>query len=260
MAVDERIVPPRKPRVPNGSRVSARAWYAGAAEAGRQWALAAICRVLVRRVLRVRMEGLAHLPREGPVILACRHYHYLYDGCALLAALPRRPSILLALDWVRGAWVRRVLAAACAAAGFPVVLRDQTGAIGMAERRVFLTRAARLVTRLLREGKVVVIFPEGYPTIDPIRTVKADQRQILPFRPGLLNLAAMAQQDGASVAIMPVGLHYTESRPRELAIRLGAPLYLTPGTGRRDLLRQLEERVHDLSRSALSGVGGGGPI
>ena len=60
----------------------------------RAWA-----RATVARRLDVEVEGLQHLPREGPLLIACRHVHHLYDGCLLLTAVPRPVHLLVALDW-----------------------------------------------------------------------------------------------------------------------------------------------------------------
>ena len=35
------------------------------------------------------VEGDDYLPRQGPLIVAARHYHHLYDGVALMATVPR---------------------------------------------------------------------------------------------------------------------------------------------------------------------------
>jgi 1-acyl-sn-glycerol-3-phosphate acyltransferase len=49
----------------------------------------AFCRLAMRRA-DVRVEGLGHLPATGPAVIAARHFHHFYDGCALLAVVPRR--------------------------------------------------------------------------------------------------------------------------------------------------------------------------
>src|SRR5579871_5787692 len=71
------------------------------------------CRIIVWRSVRVRVEGMQHLPRTGPVLIASRHYHHFYDGCLLLAIIPRPVHILVALDWVWNAPLRRLMELAC---------------------------------------------------------------------------------------------------------------------------------------------------
>jgi len=68
-----------------------------------------IARYLVRRDrMQIRSEGLEHLP-EGPVVIAARHYHNLYDGVALVRCIPRPVHILVALDWVGSGRGRRFM-------------------------------------------------------------------------------------------------------------------------------------------------------
>jgi len=66
-------------------------------------------RAIAGRRLQLTVEGLEHVPTSGPALIAARHYHHLYDGCALIATLPRPVHILVALDWVDRPIVRRVM-------------------------------------------------------------------------------------------------------------------------------------------------------
>ena len=67
--------------------------------------------------------------------------------------------------------------------------------------------ATRECVGLLRGGQVLLVFPEGYPNIDPSFTPKLDDGAFLPFEPGFLRFVALAEQDGITrVPIVPVGL------------------------------------------------------
>ncbi|HEY8284994.1 MAG TPA: 1-acyl-sn-glycerol-3-phosphate acyltransferase [Chloroflexota bacterium] len=242
--------------MPNQRSSPHRAWPTRAAEYVSRCVLETICRLGARRLLRIETEGLSWVPRGGPVILACRHYHYLYDGLALMNTVPRRVSLMVALDWVKDPTTRKLMAAGCRVARFPVVMRGPRpgyppNPLGLrAERAASPRPGARAALDLLRDGRLLVIFPEGYPTIDPIATVKTSLDEILPFRSGFVTLAAMARREGIPpVPIIPVGLRYREGKPWRLTIRFGAPLYLTPGTDRRELLTSVEARVRELSRA-----------
>ena len=50
-------------------------------------AIRGACRLAARRI-DLRVEGLEHLPATGPAIIAARHFHHFYDGCALVAVVP----------------------------------------------------------------------------------------------------------------------------------------------------------------------------
>ncbi|HXT35449.1 MAG TPA: 1-acyl-sn-glycerol-3-phosphate acyltransferase [Chloroflexota bacterium] len=242
--------------MPN-QRLSARgAWSARAAEYVSWSMLGPLCRLGTRRLLRIETVGLSWIPRRGAAILACRHYHYLYDGVALISTVPRRVSLMVALDWVRSPTTRKLMAAGCGIARFPVVMREgrpgyPPNSMGAYRRGARDSRlGARTALNLLRDGRVLAIFPEGYPTIDPIAAVKTSPDEILPFRSGFVTLAAVARRQGLPpVPIIPVGLRYREGKPWRLTIRFGAPLYLAPGTDRRAFLGCVEARVRELSRA-----------
>src|SRR5690348_8429903 len=59
--------------------------------------------------------------------------------------------------------------------------------------------------QLLRDGGLLLVFPEGYPTIDPEGPRERDPDGFRPFDAGFLVLTKRA---GMPVPIVPVGLHY----------------------------------------------------
>lgn len=203
------------------------------------------------------MRGIEHIPRSGPALIVCRHYHHYYDGCVLLATLPRGAHILVALDWVGSPWMRAALEAACGLARWPVVLRGERlhgtcvgerTAFRAGEVRPYLRRARTLGRDLLREGEVLVMFPEAYPTIDPIFTPRTTDDAYLPFRRGFIRLVELAQRDGRTrVAIVPAGLHYERDQQWRVRLRLGPPMYLDGRTDGTTLRTALEEQVRMLS-------------
>lgn len=214
-------------------------------------------RVIAGRRLQLTVEGLEHIPASGPALIAARHYHHLYDGCALITTLPRPVHILVALDWVDRPIVRRVMERACAAARWPIVLRGDAltrpgarTAYSPAERRRYLHRAVTETVDLLRAGEVVVVFPEAYPNVDPTYTPKTADG-FLPFRPGFAALAALAERDGhPPVPIIPAGLAYRPGDRWELTLRFGPPLFIDDWPDRAALVAAVEQQVRDLSRPA----------
>ena len=208
---------------------------------------------VVRRNLDLDVEGLEHVPQQGPVILAARHAHHLYDGCALLATIPRPLHIMVALDWVTNRPGRAAMDRLCASARWPVVLRQDgpqsvsTGAAARAWRM-----AARDALELLGEGRVVVVFPEGYPNIDPGYTPKSDDDAFLPFQSGVVRLASMASTDRNPVPVMPVGFHYRRGPRWKVRMRFGAPLWIPDRASEGAVLQDLERQVGSLSAPPIS--------
>ena len=57
-----------------------------------------IARGLAANRLRTVASGLENIPARGPALIVARHYHHLFDGLALFAAIPRRFHIVVTLN------------------------------------------------------------------------------------------------------------------------------------------------------------------
>jgi len=217
------------------------------------------------RQATLRVEGIEHVPANGPVLIAARHYHHLLDGCALVNAVGRPLHIVVGLDWVRGSSARRVMERLCRAARWPVVLRPEhqdapaagsrrsTGT-GDRERRAALRTSAREVASLLTEGRIVVVFPEGYPNIDPSFTPKAGD-EFLPFQPGFVRYAQIAERSGTGpVPIVPAGFAYeraSDSDPWRIILRFGPAAPAGDTSCSAETVRAVEQAVRSLSEGTF---------
>ena len=216
-------------------------------------AVGAIARHFARDV-RMRVVGVEHVPLEGPAIVAARHYHHLYDGVALVRALPRTPHIFVALDWTRTPIERAFMETLCRLAEWPVALRadsfDGRRSAFSARDVVRYTRGALdFAARLLARGETLVVFPQGYPTIDPAPS-RPSTTTFLPFRPGVVAIARRAQRLlGRTIPVVPAGFAYEppDRRP-QVTLRFGEPLALGASGTRDASLAELERRVRELSR------------
>ena len=133
---------------------------------------AAIARwALATQAGAVRIEGLEHIPSTGPVMLVARHFHHLLDGAVLVRHVPRPVHIVVGLDWTEDAKQRAWMERACRAVQWPIVLRAATlgerGGYDRSELARYTRSGVRDAVALLRAGRVVVVFPEGYPNVDP---------------------------------------------------------------------------------------------
>lgn len=221
-------------------------------------------RMVLSRQGRVRVEGIEHVPASGPVMIAARHYHHLLDGCALITAIDRPLHVVVGLDWIEGAMARRAMDALCRTARWPIVLRPDDARVTAntprrtdverdRDRRVALRMSARDVTSLLAEGRVVVVFPEGYPNIDPSFTPKTGDA-FLPFQPGFVRYARIAGRSGAgTVPIVPAGFAYERdagSARWRVTLRFGRAIDLRAGAPDSDIVDEVERAVRTLSRPA----------
>jgi len=219
------------------------AWRVGS------WFRRRAARSLAAQALDLHVVGLEHLPADGPAILVARHYHHLYDAVAIVATVPRDVHILVALDWLGAGARLRLMRWLTRAARWPGVWRS-----GPAWR---LNREGyRQSLRLLSEGRLLLVFPEGYPSIDPAGSRKSDAEAFLPFDTGFLGLTERAR---GQVPIVPVGLGYAV-RPTggwTVWLRFGQAMQFDAGAPaqRRARLAAVEARVRQLSMPPASGPG-----
>jgi 1-acyl-sn-glycerol-3-phosphate acyltransferase len=212
-------------------------------------AIRTVCRVAVRRI-DLRVEGLEHLPATGPAILAARHFHHFYDGCVLVAVVPRPLKILVTLDWLENAAGLRLMRGACQIARWPVVVRSdsQVRQGGARAARRQLLAATRESVGLLRGGELLLVFPEGYPNVDPSVTPKTDEDAFLPFESGFLRFVELAEQDGITcVPIVPVGFEYQRHDRWRVTVRFGLPVKRSREVASHAQVVAIEARVRRLS-------------
>ena len=222
--------------------------------------------VIGRRRLKFSVEGIEHIPRSGPVLIAARHFHYFYDGYILVRTVPRRLHTVVALDWLQKQSLRFLIELGCFLADWPVILRPEQlqkrvenghRAYQLREGNRYLRKVMHSAVRLLRSGEVLVIFPEGYPNIDPHPTPKTDQTAFIPFRPGFIKMVAMAERDDQTrVAIVPAGLAYIRKHAThwQATARFGPALYLDEFANDVEAQMAVEERVRVLSQTASSSI------
>ncbi|MDQ3657988.1 MAG: 1-acyl-sn-glycerol-3-phosphate acyltransferase [Chloroflexota bacterium] len=209
----------------------------------------------LERHATVTIEGRERVPATGPVLIAARHYHHLYDGCLAVDALDRPVHIVVGLDWIRNPLLRVAMTGLCRIARWPVVIRPEIpgapkrGRQPVEDRRALLRQSARDTVDLLRAGRVVLVFPEGYPNIDPSFTPKQGD-EFLPFHEGFVRYARLAERAGAGeVPIVPLGFHYERPEPEgrwRIVARYGAPVRLTEGSDL-ELVARIEAEVRRLS-------------
>lgn len=218
--------------------------------------IALIARVAGGRLTTVA-SGLEHIPTAGPALIIARHYHHLYDGVALFAALPRPFHIMVTLDWVANARTRMLLQTLTRIARWPALLRAD--ALVHAQKRGVTVFSAHDVSRyqrsalrqavaLLVEGRMVVIFPEGYPNIDPIYTPKTAADEFLPFKPGFVAVVSAAEKRlRQDIPIIPVGLHYVSGTRWIAHMRVGSGIYRKRFNATAELVSHAETAVKQLS-------------
>jgi len=108
----------------------------------------------------------------------------------------------------------------------------------------------RMALNLLREGRLVVIFPEGFPNIDNNPTPKQSDDDFLPFQRGFAKLAKLAGSNGRPVPIIPVGFIYERGERWRITMRFGQQTMSSPWS---DLAvsQTVERQVQELSTAGI---------
>jgi 1-acyl-sn-glycerol-3-phosphate acyltransferase len=137
------------------------------------WVVKALLTLPMTVYFRPRVEGIEHVPKHGPAILACNHVSYLDWMFLPLVVRWRRISFLAKEEYFtgrgpRGWWKRYFFTAT----GQVPVIRGGSSA-GDA--------ALNTGRRLLAEGRVLGIFPEG---------TRSRDGRLYRGRTGLVRLAA----------------------------------------------------------------------
>jgi 1-acyl-sn-glycerol-3-phosphate acyltransferase len=168
--------------------------FGAVAESATAKSMRLIARAIAFGRLQTISSGIENIPASGPALIIVRHYHHLYDGLALFAALPRQFHIVVTLDWVQNPGMQSLMTQLTRLARWPVVLRADAllharhhgarplrHAFSLADAQRYQRRAFKNAVQLLVDNRLLVVFPEGYPNIDPSYTAKRDTHGFLPF-------------------------------------------------------------------------------
>lgn len=194
-------------------------------------------------VWQLEVDGLENVPTQGPVLLCANHTSHL-DAAAILAALPRDLALRTTTAAARDVFGEKPLP--------EFVSRLTTGAL-LLERSADFARGLRQLEAVLREGRPLILFPEGRRSPDG---------RLVEFKPG----AAMLSMRTAA-PIVPIrldGLH--EALPRgahvptatKVRVRFGEPI--DPATYRRVVAsgemdrREAYRRMTEHLRVAIAGM------
>src|SRR5262245_28123976 len=94
-------------------------------------AMRLIARALAARRLETIVSGLENIPAHGPALIVSRHYHHLYDGLAMFAAIHRPFHIVVAVDWAQNRAMKILMESLNRTARWPTVLRADAPALSV---------------------------------------------------------------------------------------------------------------------------------
>ena len=190
-----------------------------------------ILRPILTFVYRVRITGREHVPEAGPCVLAANHVSVM-DGFFLGIAVTRQVRFMAKAELHRVPIVKQILEGAGA---FPV------------ERGADAGRAVAAAVKLLEQGAVVGVFPEGTSLPDRKRGYKR-------------GAARLALATGAPlVPVALIGTHLT-LEPQTHRIRLprvriviGEPLRVERQEPTEESATELTARLQDAIETLRDG-------
>jgi 1-acyl-sn-glycerol-3-phosphate acyltransferase len=228
--------------------------------------------ILTRLFRRVSydLDGIDHIPRQGPAILIMNHTGWEEILIAILA-LDRHLKIvgmreLMYLDEARS--MDRVFDTGYARDFGPLrsrlaiffgkllgrAIRRQLREFGYIPTRIFTDKwhpvlggnGIREVVRALEEGNLVLLFPEGGYKRDGV---------MRPFKPGLSLILRLLERRGIRVPVIPAAQRTADSITPTLSNRyiprliFGRPItFNVDGVADEDRIRMLQEEVNSLKR------------
>ncbi|MBI3455115.1 MAG: 1-acyl-sn-glycerol-3-phosphate acyltransferase [Candidatus Rokubacteria bacterium] len=180
----------------------------------------------LRLLFRLRVFGAGNVPREGPVLLAANHMSLL-DPPVVAAGAPRPLHFMAKAELFRIPLLRTLIRWLNA---YPVA---REGADAGALRHALL---------LLREGKALLVFPEG---------TRGAEGTLRPGRPGVGMLAALSEAPVVPVYIRGTGhvLPREATRPRRarITVAFGPPFRFSRTRGK--------HRYQEISDQIMAAIG-----
>lgn len=205
-----------------------------------------VIRFLLHFLTSTTREGLTHVPRQGPVIVAGNHIS-TFDPIVLaatVAAAGRRPRAMATGGLFRA----------------PVLgpLLHRSGFIPVHRRSDNPAAALEPAVTALRAGQVVMLYPEGRITTDP------DYRP-LPARTGVVRLAldtgapvVPVAQWGAQLVIpngrSPLYAVRSVGRRRRVRVRVGEPIDLRRLLGVQRAADATPEQLRDGAAAVMTAI------
>ena len=141
--------------------------------------------VASRFIYRFKVTGDENIPTTGPAVLVCNHVSFV-DAVLLMAASPRPIRFIMDHRIFKVpllGWLFRL------AKTIPIAPQKEDPAAYEA--------AFDAAARVLREGDLLAIFPEGGITQDGA---------LQPFKGGIIKILERAQADGLDVPVVPMAL------------------------------------------------------
>lgn len=184
-----------------------------------------ICRIVLALIRRWEVTGVENFPREGGLVIVSNHISY-WDPVAVGCAVNRQVHFMAKHELFKIPLLGPVIHI-CGA--FPV-RRDRSD-----------RNAVRIALKLLRDGKVVGVFPEG---------TRSHTGELLEAHAGAAMLALKAE-----VPLLPVAVSGTRGVFGKIKVHIGKPVQFQEDIKvARDAAKKASEKVMEQISSLLAEV------
>ena len=184
---------------------------------------------LMRLLFRLEVRGQQHVPRTGPVLLVSNHVSVL-DPPVVGCASPRELHFLAKEELFRVPVLGRLIGAL----NSHPVKRDGTD-----------TRALKTALQLLKEGRALLVFPEG---------TRGVEGRLGEGKPGAGMLAVMSGATVVPVSVSGTGRALPPGRalprPAKVWVSFGPSLVFKAGDG-----EGRKEQYREATRDIMSAIG-----
>lgn len=160
---------------------------------------------LVRRLWIAEIHGLEHIPQDGACLVASNHESY-FDFILFIAAMDRKIHYLAAEKFfVHPFWKWMMAFMGC-------IRVDRYSNVNV--------RAYKEISRIVKQGRMIGIFPEG---------TRSPDGRLMKGKPGVAHLAIKS-----GLPVIPVGMRGTweimavgdkQPKLRKATIHIGEPMY-----------------------------------
>jgi 1-acyl-sn-glycerol-3-phosphate acyltransferase len=185
-----------------------------------------VARPILRSLYRARVDGVDHVPADGPAIISANHRSF-FDSPLIMAMAPRPVVFLGKAEYMDRTTTRHLFPAL----GMVPIRRDVKKA-SMA--------ALQTAAELLNDGRLVGIYPEGTRSRDGL------------LHRGHNGVAHLAVMTGAPIVpvgivgtehVQPIGASFPKPFQRPVTIRFGEPIH--PGNYRYGGSRKRRQQMLD---------------
>ena len=183
-------------------------------------------KVLIKGKYNIIEDGYENVPKDGPVVIAPRHFSGDFDPSLFYTLIQRRVFFLAATDWMKKgveATVNKYIFKKLGA--IPINRPDSI----FEHANTNLLSAYKSIVRYLMLGQAIVVFPEGWPNIDSHYTPKKENDEEIEIRLGLFHFVDYVQKKKKiKVPIIPVGTKYVDHKRfrSDIIVNFGRPMYL----------------------------------